>query len=309
MRFGINAPTNGPSFAQPIKSAGASIVRIVATERPDFGTVLQEDKTVGLQTLVVLARESADNLPGVADWVQFYAWKYGRWIDAVQVGNEPDGQHGGSSAVMEPSEVDQWIVRAQAFREFNPAVKVIGPGLISGRVGAPEYLAKMKRTDLLDAIAWHPYWDKGLDSLWQVVDDLQHAAGRDLPVWITEYDLRLDFTRALAETSYVEAALPYCAVRWSGWPHALWDEQGRPLPLLEVFRTAVKELDMVATQDVEQLKAQVKLLEQQQSLTVDLAARILSGQWDEGPGAAEALLRAIAPAKYGTFDAVKFPKP
>ncbi len=166
MLWGVSSPTYGPSFAQQIKAAGAGMPRIVATGRPDMGTVLDEYRQVGLQTLLVLARESLVTYSG-SDWVEHYARRYADLIAAVQVGNEPDAGGGHSSWQVTPGYIDELIVRAQAFKEKNPACKIVGPGLISGRQGAPAWLAKLKRTDLLDAVAWHPYWEPpiGLDTV------------------------------------------------------------------------------------------------------------------------------------------------
>ena len=307
MIWGVSAPTNGPSFAGEMRAAGAGMVRIVATGRHDLGAVLREYRGAGLRTLLVLARESLESV-SAQDWVEFYARNYGELVDAVQVGNEPDAHGGASSWQVTPSYIDTLIVRAQAFRERNPACKVIGPGLISGRVDAPLWLSQLRTTRLLDAVAWHCYWERP-EGLGDVVRSFQAAAQRAIPVYVTEFNLaddagpRTEFVRALARTPGIEAALVYCWQRWSGWPWALMDGAGRPLPLLETFKGLARELDMSTTAELE---AKIKLLEQQQSLTVDLMARILSGKWDQGAESAEALLRAIAP-KYGSFEAVAFP--
>lgn len=269
----------------------------------------------GLPVLGVLARESRaryyetrgkpDTADGASslDWIAYYAERYGHLLWGVQVWNEPDGPHGGTSAPLGWEQLNAYLRRAREVFQPLPGsagtgVRVIAPGLITGQ---PSVLVGM-HTSQLDAIAVHPYWKTGAEIGGFVA---AHWAVAHRPVWATECVVSADLLLGLRRSPLVEAAFPYCYQRWPGWPLALVDEQRHPLPLKQEWWRAKEAL---MADEVADLKAQVASLKQQQAFQTEAIVRILKGEWDNGPGSAEALIRALDPAKYGSFEALPFPK-
>ena len=192
----------------------------------------------------------------------------------------------------------------QAARKVFPLHTLVGPNCASGQ---PERWTK-RLDDLVDVVALSRYPSEPE----QMIDGIFGNQGYkrfgkpiwfgEFPVWGAQY---VTEALRLSERAYVYNWRSWWQDQDRHWTDGLLQLDGTPSWRMGVFTQAAKELEMATTAELE---AKIKLLEEQQSLTVDLAARILSGKWDEGVESAEALLRGISP-KYGSFEAVKFPSP
>lgn len=237
--FGINTPTTTMANTLRLHRSGSSIVRQVATAQPSLPAWITSYRAEDQAILLVLANESKESCPDPVNWIEWYAQKYAGQIYAVQVWNEPDGPHGGTSAPLDPVVLNEYIRRTRAsFRLYNHECLIVGPGLITGQ---PQYVTNIQ-TQYLDALAVHPYW-KPAAELRGFLDGY-HAYAPRLPIWLTEFDLRQDFVVEASRIPFVGAAIPYCWKRWEQWPHALVDEAEGLLPLYAVFQETAKEVRM-----------------------------------------------------------------
>ena len=141
--IGLNISRDGAHDPALVRSLGATWIRIVALPNLDLSEYFRRARAAGLKILLVMARESG------ADYAR-YQRLYGSLVDAVQVGNEFEGE-GPSS----------WSMPAAAFVSLGKTVRAAFPrpfplvagGLVSGQP------SKLDGLDMswADRIAVHPY--------------------------------------------------------------------------------------------------------------------------------------------------------
>jgi len=184
IEFGVNAdPRHGYNPTDIIQPGSVPWIRSVEHPDHDLTEWLTTVRDNAGKNLVVV---DADSITGTyQNTAKRLRTKYGRLVDAWQIGNEPDGT-GDSSWSLPPSKFDALL---WAFRVQMPMAYLVAGGLSSGD---PNYLLKVN-TQRVNAIAVHPYGQRvyGFPSpTWGFgeVGDLINSYRRfGKPVWVTEY--------------------------------------------------------------------------------------------------------------------------
>lgn len=163
--IGVNVALDGRHSPELVSSLGATWVRIVATPDHDLSDYFRACQAAGVRVLLVLARESGGNYAE-------YRRRYDGLMNAVQVGNEPDGL-GESSWTMTQAELASL---GRMARRVWPDLPMLAGGLVSGN---PSWL---DGCDLswADRIAVHPYTHTAGDVHWLL--DAYRAYGKRLVV-------------------------------------------------------------------------------------------------------------------------------
>jgi hypothetical protein len=141
--LGINVRRDGSDDPNIIRDLNAQWIRIVATPEHDLRPYFQRCRDRGLKILLVLARESGGDYA-------LYRDRYASLVDAVQVGNEFEGE-GPSSWIMSGLE---FVSLGRAVRGIFPRpFPIVAGGLVSGQP------SKLDGLDLswADRLAVHPY--------------------------------------------------------------------------------------------------------------------------------------------------------
>jgi hypothetical protein len=207
--IGMNVARDGSSSPDLVRSLGATWIRIVAMPDVDLTGYFGHCRALGLQIMLVLARESGGDYAA-------YQRRYGSLIDCLQVGNEPD-QDGESSWTMSPVELAS-LGRA-ARQVFGPGMPIVAAGLASGH---PEWLAGVD-ISWADALAFHPYAkdmtpDNDIPDLSYLLAGYQ-AYGKPLLItewgWWSDDEQRgaqevRDMTAWAAKTADVEVYFHFC---------------------------------------------------------------------------------------------------
>lgn len=309
MIVGVNTPTYELADVALLKASRSQAVRQSLTwpKRGLPGTY----RAAGQKVISLLAREARDSHAG-ANWIEDYARECAADSWAVQIWNEHDGPHGGESAPLDIATLNQYATRTiNAWRAINPQIKVIVSSSITGQPSA------YAGVDLggADGIGVHCYW-KTAGEIRQFLQYYRDVLPSHVQIYVTEINLLPSTIVALGRIPWVPVTMVYCWLEWERWVQALLNLQHKPTERYTAFQATVAEVEVdELKQQVEALKAQVaelksqnEKLKEQQRFQTALMERILLGNWDEGAGSAEALLRTLDPVKYKTFEAVRFPK-
>ena len=245
---------------------------------------------------------------------QFWKDQIGDLCSVIQWGsNEFDGPHGGTSSTASEAQVYEQLFTA---RRVFATQFLIGPNLVTGQPSA--WTRNLdSQVDAIGLSRYPNHVSEMADGIYGPEGYKRHSlqnpayGGRGKPVWFLEFPLWGE--AYLREALRISDGPPF-VYTWHAWwqtqnlnwTDAMVDLAGNPTWRLPLYTKVAKEAEVMA-EEIDILKARIELLEKQGSLRDDLIARILSGEWDEGPGSAEALLRAIAP-KYSSFEAARFPK-
>lgn len=199
--IGINIARDGSSSPDLVRSLGCTWVRIVAMPDVDLTGYFGHCRALGLQIMLVLARESGGDYAA-------YQRRYGTLIDALQVGNEPDIDSP-SSWTMSPVELASL---GRSARQIFWTLPIVAAGLASGQ---PDWLTGM---DLgwADALAFHPYgkrpspdWpspDWGTGFLGDLVDGYA-TIGK--PLIVSEIGLSTDEVSEELQAEYLRRCFDY----------------------------------------------------------------------------------------------------
>lgn len=261
-RIGVNVDPLSPAGAPDpaaIRAAGANAVRFVS--RKGAEGYPEACRAAGLFVLGVLAQESDGYVvPG---------------LDALQIGNEPDGQPP-SSWIMSPDEyVALW--QSVAPRDGLPR---LAAGLCAGDLRAGYWRAVAPQLEGCAGVALHIYGSPA--NLTQRLILAHQTASPNLPVWVTEWHAdppQIDDLQVLFDALTAGAF-------WFCWSDAMVPGYG----LIDhpdtraAWQAATQEASTMATLD--ELDARVQQLEQQQALQTRALRQILEGKLDGADGAA-----------------------
>jgi hypothetical protein len=267
---GVNVDQFGVAARNVVLPTGSWVRLVLPTgerqaEQIDY---LRTVRRAGLHVLVVVASESFPSgvvdqpPPALIDWasvdatLRSVAPEYVDLVDAWQIGNEPDNVSPASWTLR----ATDWNQLARIFRQIHPAARMIGPGLVSGRL---DYLDQMDLS-LVEAIAVHPYGlapgtVEGTES-WcfnSVANTLGDyvARARGLPIWVTEFGIngiehpdesyQADYLRrmfaAMATLPFVRRVIHFCLSDAMVDGFGLLRVDGTPKPAWQVFLSAVGE--------------------------------------------------------------------
>jgi predicted chitinase len=238
--IGMNVARDGSSSPDLVRSLGATWIRIVAMPDVDLTGYFGHCRALGLQIMLVLARESGGDYAA-------YQRRYGSLIDCLQVGNEPD-QDGESSWTMSPVELAS--LGRSARQVFGQDMPIVTAGMASGH---PEWLAGMDLS-WADAVAFHPYLKDGpnpndvedLPDVTELVTGYQ-ALGKPLIIsewgWWSDDEARgaeevRDMTRWAAKTADVEVYFHFCLDDGMVPPFGLYRADGSAKPAADYFMGA-----------------------------------------------------------------------
>jgi hypothetical protein len=234
---GTNVDRSGRHDAALVRSHNATWQRIVAMTDVDLSVHFRNCRQAGVQTLLVLARESG------GDYAR-YARLYGSLVSAVQVGNEADLESESSWSMTQ----GELVALGKAARSaFGPTMPIVCAGLASGH---PEWL---DGADLswCDAIAFHPYLKDApnpddLEDLPDVDALAREYARFGKPLLITEWgwwgneegrateEVR-DMIAWAARTDLVEVFFYFAMDDAMVPPFGLLDARGKPKPRAKAF--------------------------------------------------------------------------
>ena len=294
--LGVNvSPTGSETYAQVVDS-GASIVRLVLRGDVHVREIVQGYRNGGMSIIGVYAKESIQTCPDQNDPIGWYANQVGDLLYAFQVGNEPD-QVGPSSWTLPLGTIGQ--MGSSAWHRFPRSVKIVMGGLASGD---PNYLDTDRGSDwpwngIFEAICVHPYTQRPSTILSFIQG--YRAKARGLPIWATEFAWYDGIARILCDM--LPVSLVYNFQDWPGWLNGLVDMYGHPKPWYVEFQALAKVVNRVATTD--ELQAQIKQLQEQQSIQTDALAAIGKKRY-RGPGSLEALVRRLSPVTYKDYEAL-----
>jgi predicted chitinase len=237
---GMNVARDGSSSPDLVRSLGCTWIRVVALPDVDLSGYFSHCRALGLQIMLVLARESGGNYA-------VYQRRYGHLIDCVQVGNEPD-LASPSSWTMSPVELAS--LGRSARQVFGQDMPIVTAGMASGH---PEWLAGMDLS-WADAVAVQPYLKdapnpndiEDLPDVTELVAGYQ-ALGKPLIIsewgWWGDNEVRGaeevgDMTRWAAATGDVEVYFHFCLDDGMVPPFGLYRADGTAKPAAGTFISA-----------------------------------------------------------------------
>lgn len=144
--IGMNVSADGRHDAASLAALRCTWARIFHRRYFDISTRLAEYRHAGISVLLGFDRTSVDEYPSAADAFADALRRYGQWVAAWQIGNEPDGE-GESSWTMSQ---DDFTMLGRTARACFPNRLIVAGGMVSGQ---PSWLAgqDLSWCDLLDA--------------------------------------------------------------------------------------------------------------------------------------------------------------
>ncbi len=299
--LGLNvSPGGGLATPAELHAIGCTAVRLPAWPDHPMRTIVRDYVDAGITPLVCMDSRSYSVSNDPRRQAEYWRAEIGDLVGTVQVGENEYDATGATSSTASEQEVFEQL---KAARSVFANHRLVGPNCASGQ---PDRWTK-RLDDLVDVVALSRY-PKTVEQMGDGIYGPFGYARFGKPVWIGEFPVwKPEYVTAALQ--HAERAYAYCWRSWwqnegAHWDEGLLDMKGQPTWRMETFKHFARESDMAVDPGVE---ARLKLLEKQQGLTVDLIARVLTDKWDEGAESAEALLQAVAPEKYGHFQAVKFP--
>jgi len=214
--LGMNIGSDDSYPAEDVAESGARWVRLVAMPELDMTDYIGQCHDKGMKVLLTIAVQSVpgarkNELGDFEAAADVYAQRYGGagLIDALQVGNEPDGDPENGSWVLNVDQVNELLTRFRA--SFQDAF-IVGPGMTSGN---PDRFDGVNLS-LLNAIAVHPYGQGvpepvfaspfGLDG--HVGNLLENYSRFNAPIWITEWGARDEDLEEAGVAEYIGHMIP-----------------------------------------------------------------------------------------------------
>lgn len=236
-----------------IAEAGASGIRLVAFDNPDFFAYAEKCLGWGLEVGVVLARESfpTDDFAGFA---AFYAerltptlWSCGNEMDAYLLGEASP-----SSWKLRPAEYAYglWHPVAHTIRDRQPEAKVVVGGLVSGQ---PWWASGLK--PLLDPAPWgwdaHPYGKPAAEAeaLLQLYSEATDGDRWCVLEWDRPAAEIAEYLAMLRRTVVYDAQFCYSDSMVPGF--GIVDENGEPKPEYWAYQKACTEDPVAAEPNLE----------------------------------------------------------
>lgn len=171
--IGINVPADGSVSVEELKSLWVRGIRIVAEPQYDLRNYLRQIDIVGIDTLLVIARESGTDY-------SIYQ-KYRGVIAAIQTGNEPDGTGESSWAMSQ----DEFVALGRQLRTTFPNTPIVAGGLCSGH---PSWLDGVP-LDWCDYLGLHLYLKNAIpnDDLTDIWDTIAQYSRFGKPIVLSEW--------------------------------------------------------------------------------------------------------------------------
>ena len=252
--IGVCVPKDGGVSPTEILDTGARWVRFSADQRHRQAEYARDCHRAGLKVFVTLDSDSMINFGTIDQMAAYYANTFTGWIDAIGIGNEPDGTGAESSR----EGYNTLHAKARALRrEFGTTTVLVGPGLVSGD---PGWLDGFDLS-LVDAIDVHLYASAPPD--WQdkmtgYVDDklhryrvkLEELGQPGMPIYMSEIGISSDETGELRQAEYCLDMMTWADA--SGLVMACWfayhdwagfgmvRDDGSPKPAYDAFRRAAR---------------------------------------------------------------------
>jgi hypothetical protein len=225
--LGLNISSRGEIPIGELQATGVRRVRFVALPDYHATSYIKGLARVGIGTRLVFARESWDG--AYRTWgraLAEYHCRYGRLVDSIQIGNEPD-HRSVSSWTQHPEELNLLLFLA---RDIWADHWIVGPGLVSGD---PNW-ARLIDLSQVDALAFHPYAKEPHSP--ELVALIQGYADYGKPLVVSEYAaLTWGMAQYLGAHSLIDEAYAFAYHEFDGL-----GLRGRP-EHLEEFKEAVRQ--------------------------------------------------------------------
>lgn len=206
--LGVNV--DGAAASQPgeLAEAGSRWVRVVALPDLDIRPWLKAIRARGIKVLLAICHESMLSDGQWHDSLELHLKRYDAYVDAWQIGNEPDGT-GPSSWTMTQATLNVLLMAARTV--LGPDRTIVSPGFCSGQ---PSWLDSV-RLDLVDRVAFHPYGKHPTIRGWGTGYLPNLTAGYQAygkPLWVTEFGYQTKGPGAMSEVdqaTYYGTVLEY----------------------------------------------------------------------------------------------------
>lgn len=302
--LGCNVNPSGADKASDLLAAGARHIRLPLWPELDMRMIVMGYQARGIDVLCCMDSKSYSVSNDPRRQAEHWRGVVGDLVKIIQVGSNEFDQVGSTSSTASEAEVFEQL---KAARKVFPLHTLVGPNLASGQ---PERWTK-RLDDLVDVIALSRYPAMVLqmaDGIFGPFGYLRHNTPRK-PIWFGEFpiwgtgDHYVASALRLSQRAYV--------YNWQSWhqdAERFWHDgliglDGKPSWRMDVFKKFALEGGMAVDPGVAD---DIKLLKQQQALTIEGMRRIAQGRITGADGVA-AIIDAVDPEHAGQWTPVPLP--